>query len=167
MEHHQEAFYQDPKFWVIVSFICFVLLAFRKISALIAKVLDDRSEKIRVELEAAKALRAEAEVVLADYKQKQAMYMQEAQAMIEKAQADAQSQATQAEKELKLAIEERTKNAMQKIAQEEATAVAEVRAHVVEIALSAARSVIVEQTDASLQEKLLSSALAEIERKVH
>ncbi len=167
MENHQQAFYQDPKFWVIVSFVGFVLLAFRKVSALITKGLDGRSERIRVELETASRLRAEAETVLAEYKQKQAEYTKEAEALLQKARDDAATLSAHAAKELRAVLEERTKNAMEKIAQEEAAAIAEVRAHIVELALGAAKNVISQQMDKSAQEKLLTAALADIERKVH
>ncbi|NBX03222.1 MAG: F0F1 ATP synthase subunit B [Alphaproteobacteria bacterium] len=165
MEH--EAFYDNPVFWVSVAFVAFIVLAYKKVSTLLVKALDDRSEKIRVELETARALRAEAEAVLAEYKQKQAEYLKEAEAMLARARSDADAMSAHAEKELKAALDERTKNALEKIAQEEMSAVAEVRAHVVDMALSAARDTISKQMTAPAQEKLLAAALSDIERKVH
>jgi F-type H+-transporting ATPase subunit b len=167
--HHDvaEAFYLNPQFWVLAAFVVFVVLAAKAISKMIAGVLDGRSGKIKAELEEARRLREEAQAVLAQYKQKQAEYLKEAEALLTRAQMDADTLSAHAEKELRTALDERTKNAVEKIAQEEEKAIAEVRAHVVDIALATARSVIVEQVSATSQENLLALAIADIERKIH
>ena len=165
MEH--EAFYLDPHFWVLASFIAFFLLAGKAVCRLFAGVLDARSAKIQSELDAARALRVEAENVLAEYKKKQAEYLKEAEVMFERAQTDAFTLTAHAEKELRASLDERTKNALEKIAQEETNAIAEVRNHIVDVALAAARAVIVEQVSHTSHEKLLALAIADIERKIH
>ena len=168
MEHEaQEAFYLDPHFYVLAAFVIFVLLAGRAICGFIAGVLDARSHQIKAELDAARALRIEAEQVLAEYKQKQAEYLKEAQLMFERAQNDAFAISTRAEKDLHATLDERTRNAVAKIAQEETNAIAEVRNHIVDVSLAAARAVIVEQMSATSQESLLALAIADIERKIH
>jgi len=169
MEHEatKEAFYLDPHFWVLAAFVVFCLLAAKTVSKMIAGVLDARSAKIQAELDETRRLRTEAEEILAQYKQKQAEYLKEAEAMLARAQMDADTLSAHAEKDLRAALDERTKNAVEKIAQEETNAIAEVRAHVVDIALAAARAVIVEQVSSTSQDKLLSLAIADIERKIH
>jgi F-type H+-transporting ATPase subunit b len=65
----------DPKFWVAVSFFIFVALAYKKLAVFTTRSLDDRSARIRHDLDEARRLREEAESVLAQYKQKQAEWI--------------------------------------------------------------------------------------------
>lgn len=157
----------DPKFWVAVSFLLMVGLGYKKIFALIARGLDERSVKIKAELEHARALREQSEAVLADYKRKQAEYLKEAETMLVKAREDAAMISRQAEKDLKEALDARMKQAMDKISREEAQAIQEVRNHVVDIALASARAVIVNHMGKLTQEELIKLALVDIERKIH
>lgn len=157
----------DPKFWVAVSFFIFVALAYKKIVAFTTRSLDDRSARIRHELDEARRLREEAEAVLAQYKQKQAEYLKEAERMLADARRDADTLRAYAEKELAAQLEGRTKQAMERIAQEERQAVAEVRNHVVDIALATARSMIADHVSKLSQDELVQLAVSDIERKIH
>jgi F-type H+-transporting ATPase subunit b len=165
MEH--ESLLTDPRTWVTAAFLTFVLLAYKKIAALIANGLDNRTARIKAELDEARRLREEAEAVLAEYKQKQAEYLKEAEQMLESAKNDAQQLRAYAEAELKASLDARMKQAVERIAQEEASAINDVRDHVVDIALAAARNIISDQVGTMSQEELIKLALADIERKVH
>ena len=165
MEH--ESLLTDPRTWVTAAFLTFVLLDYKKIAALIANGLDNRTARIKSELDEARRLREEAEAVLAEYKQKQAEYLKEAEQMLESAKNDAQQLRAYAETELKASLDARMKQAVERIAQEEASAINDVRDHVVDIALAAARNIISDQVGTMSQEELIKLALADIERKVH
>ncbi len=158
---------QDPQFWVCVAFIAFVALVYKKAFLFSTKALDSRSAKIKEELDQARTLREEAETVLADYKRKQAEYLKEAEEMIARARDDANTFRAQAEKQLKSDMEIRTKQAIDKIAREENQAIQDVRNHVVDIALSAARAVIIDHVGNLSQDELVKLAIADIERKIH
>jgi F-type H+-transporting ATPase subunit b len=157
----------EPKFWVAVAFVLFVALTYKKISKILLGALDARSAKIKIELDHARRLREEAEQVLAEYKQKQAEYLKEAQSMFDRAQKDASDFGANAQAELKSALDTRMQNAIERIDQEELKAIQDVRSHVVDIALAAARALIIDHVSSMPQEELLKLALADIERKVH
>lgn len=158
----------NPVFWVAASFVGFLAIAvYFKLPSMFIRMLDERSAKIKAELDTARSLREEAEQVLASYKQKQAEYLKEAEAMLHKARTDADMLRASAEKELKTMLDTRMKNALERIAQEEGKAIADVRNHVVDIALAAARAVIIDHASSGSQDELLKLALADIERKVH
>ena len=157
----------SPTFWVAMAFVLFVALSYKKLSALLLNALDNRSARIRTELEHAHNLRVQAEQVLAEYKKKQAEYLKEAEAMLKKAREDADRLTQQSEQELRSAMDARTKQALEKIAREEEHAIVEVRNHVVDIALAAARAVIVSHVGKLSQEELIRLAMADIERKIH
>jgi len=157
----------DPRFWVTVAFFTFIGLSYKKIAALACRALDDRSARIKSELDEARRLRTEAEQVLEQYKQKQMEYLQEAESMLANARKDADAMRAFTETELKGALEIRMKQALDRIAQEESNAVADVRNHVVDIALAAARALIVDHVSTLSQDELIKLAMSDIERKIH
>lgn len=163
----EESMLADPRFWVAVAFTAMVALGYKRIAAFITGALDERSAKIKSELDHARSLREQAEAVLADYKKKQAEYLKEAEAMLAKARNDTDLLRAQSERELKEALDARMKQAMEKITREEAQAVQDVRNHVVDIALAAARAAISTHIGKLSQEELIKLALADIERKIH
>ncbi|MGI9312013.1 MAG: ATP F0F1 synthase subunit B, partial [Alphaproteobacteria bacterium] len=57
--------------WVAIGFILFILLLiYFKIPNQITKILDDRSKKIKDELDEAKRLREEAQTILSEFQKK-------------------------------------------------------------------------------------------------
>ncbi len=60
-----------PEFWVLISFLLFMgVILYNRVPALIGKTLDARAAAIRTELDEARRLREEAQVLLADYQRK-------------------------------------------------------------------------------------------------
>lgn len=157
----------DAKFWVLVAFVTFFALLGKKLWKFATGSLDARSARIAEELATARRLREEAEAVLASYRKKQKECLAEAESIVEKAREDAAAMARAAEADLKAALDARTKLAMEKIEQEEARAMQEVQHHVVDIALAAARELIVEHLSKMPADELVKRAVADIERKLH
>lgn len=158
---------EDPRFWVAVAFFIFFALFYKKIARFAFGSLDARGAKIKHELDEARRLREEAQGILEQYKQKQAHYLKEAEQILADAKRDADTLRAQAEKNMNAQLEGRTKQAMDRIAQEEAQAITDVRNHVVDVALAAARSLIVEHVGSLSQDELVKLALSDIERKIH
>ncbi len=161
------AILHEPTFWVTVAFVAFIALAYKKVAAIGTKALDGRAERIRVELDEARRLREEAEALLAEYKRRQGDYLKEAETILAAARRDADALSSYTEKELRAALDARMKQAVEKIAQEESRAVADVRNHVVDISLAAARNIIADHISTMPQEELIRLALSDLERKVH
>lgn len=158
---------EDPRFWVAIAFFVFVVLTYKKIASFALRALDDRSAKIKAELDEAHALRVQAEAVLDQYRQKQSEYLKEAETILDNARRDADMMRSFTENELKAALETRMKQALDRIAQEESHAIADVRNHVVDIALASARALIVDHVSTMSQDELIKLALTDIERKIH
>lgn len=160
--------FEDPTFWVAVGTTLFVLLVIRlKVPGQVAKMLDDRADGIRAELEEARRLRSEAEVLLTEYRKKTANAAQEAQAIIDNAKASAERMAADAKVQLQQQIERRAKMAEQKIAQAEAEAIADVRAAATTAATAAAGAVIAQRMTESKGDALIDSAIGELKAKLH
>lgn len=157
----------EPKFWVALAFVLFVFLTAKKITALLLSFLDKRSAEIKKELETARNLRIEAEETLALYRQKQAEFSKEAENILAKARSDSEASSVHAQAELKIALDARLKQATDKIAQEEAAAITDVRNRIVNLALETARTVIASQAGKISQNEFIKIAISDIERKIH
>src|ERR1700677_376123 len=135
----------EPETWVGVAFVIFVAIMVRLgVPRLITKTLDDRSARIKAELDEAMRLRQEAEVVLAQYRRKQQEAEAEAAAIIVTARAEAERLAAEAKTKVEDFIARRTKMAESKIAQAEAQALADVRAAAADAAVTAAERILVD-----------------------
>ncbi|MFN0194249.1 MAG: F0F1 ATP synthase subunit B, partial [Aestuariivirga sp.] len=132
-------FFGDPASWVLVSFLLFIaLLIYLKVPAMAAKALDDRAAKIAKELEEARKLREEAQALLDSYKAKRGEAEREAAGIVAQARTDAEEFAAESRRKLSETIERRSKQAEQKIAQAEASAMKDVRDLATELAIKAA-----------------------------
>ncbi len=157
----------DEHFWVAVSFVCFVLAVYKPVAGFIAKALDSKIARIRSELEDVLKLKHEAEAILKAYREKNANAEKEAAEIIENARLEAKEIIDEAKKSLEYAITKRTELATQKIAQAEAEALRSIKDNAVDITVSAAKSLIMENLSREASEELLLSAIESLERKFH
>ena len=157
----------NPTTWVGLAFLIFVALAAKPVGRALATMLDKRSERIKRELEEAVRLREEAQALLAEYQKKQQECMQEAERIIEGTKQDAKRMAQQAEEALKASLEKRLVLANEKIAQSEHKTLQDVQEHLVDIATSAARTIVQEHVASGGGDELVRLATADIERKLH
>jgi F-type H+-transporting ATPase subunit b len=166
MEHaHGYAyFWLDPKFWVAVSFLIFVALAGKTGWAAITKMLDGRADKIRGDLAEAARLRGEAEAMLKQAEADRAAALVEAEALITRARAEAERVAAAAATEAEAAAKRRERMALDRIAAAEAAALTEVRHAAADIAITAARTVLVETMTADADAALIDRAVADLPR---
>jgi F-type H+-transporting ATPase subunit b len=158
----------NPEFWVGVGIMIFLgLLLWQKVPGLIAKSLDERAAGIAKELAEATRLREEAEVLLAQYKDKRAKADEEAAAIVTEAKAEAERFAKEARAGIAAQIERRAKQAEEKIAQAEAQAVAEVRALAADAAAAAAEKLIAARLDDKRTADLIKRSIEEIPSKLN
>jgi F-type H+-transporting ATPase subunit b len=152
--------FADPEFWVLVAVVIFVALVWKPAKRLLIGGLDARIERIRAELATARRLRDEAEEALAAYRQQERQATAEAQAIVAHAKAEAERVARQSVLDLEQALQRRRQLAAERVAQEEQKALAEIRAVAVEIAIAAARRVIVAELDETRGAALIDAAIA-------
>jgi F-type H+-transporting ATPase subunit b len=161
--HHLLA---DPEFWVLISVIAFAVAVFKPLSRLIVGGLDARAERIRADLDEARRLRAEAEALLADYQRQQREAAAQAEAMVAHARQEAERIAAQAARDLEQSLARRQTLAEERIAQAEVKATAEIRAVAVDVAINAAREVIVSELDQQRGAALLDDAIAALPQQL-
>lgn len=157
----------DEKFWVFISFVIFVLLIIKPLTRTIVSGLDNRSQRIKDELERAVALREEAQAILADYKRKQQEALREAQRIIEQAESASQHMLEQSRIELEEALNRRVEMAMQKIAHYESLVLQEVRGNTVDLAIRAVTSILQEDLKKDTVDNSIELSIAEIDKRFH
>ncbi|HKP23360.1 MAG TPA: F0F1 ATP synthase subunit B [Dongiaceae bacterium] len=158
---------ENPHTWVYLAFFIFVALAGPKIWKALAQMLDRRSLQIKSDLDEAQKLKDEAQALLAEYQRKQRDAMREAEEIIANAKSLAQRQIKDAGRKLEENLARREKASLEKIAQAEAQALAEVRREAVDVATAAAAQVIRGQVDGTRGSALIDQAIAEVEKKLH
>lgn len=160
------ALLRDHHFWVLVSFLIFIALAWKPAVRSITTGLDNRAARIRSDLDEARRLRDEAEQLLAEYRRQEREGAAQAQSIIAHAREEAERVAAQAARDLDLLLARRQRLAEERIAQAEARAAAEVRAAAVDTAIAAAREVIASQVDERRGDALIDSAIAALPQRL-
>jgi len=130
--------------WATIGLVTFLgILVYVGVPKTVLGMLDDKSKKIADDLDEAKRLREEAQSLLAEYERKRQAAEEEAQEIIEAAKSEASRLTEEAQASLEDLITRRTKAVEEKIAQAESQAIADVRARSADIAVEAARHVLV------------------------
>lgn len=158
----------DPLFWVLVAFLIFVgALLYYGVPAMVGKMLDERADGIRRELDEARKLREQAQALLADYQRKSREAENEAKSIIEQAKREAEAMASETKKTLAESIERRSKQAEEKIARAEAQAISEVRATAVQTALAAAEKMLKARVPGQVGDSLIDQSIKELKGKLN
>lgn len=161
------AILHNPHTWVYVGLAIFVVLVGPKIWKALSTMLDQRSLKIKADLDEAQKLKDEAQALLAEYQRKQRDAMREADDIIANAKSLASRQIKEAAEKLEQNLARREKASLDKIAQAEAQALAEVRREAVDVATAAAAKLIQSQLDGAKGGALIDQAIAEVGKKLH
>src|SRR6056297_4125425 len=158
----------NTDFVVSIAFLVFIgILLYFKVPALVGGMLDKRADSIKSELDEAKALREEAQSLLASYERKQKEVQEQADRIIAHAKSEANEAADQAKEDIKASIKRRLKAAEDQIASAETSAIREVRDEAVRIAIGAAKDVVAKNMTAADGNKLIDEAISDVDAKLH
>lgn len=156
------------EFWVAVAFVIFLgVLVYFGAHKMILNALDERSARIKAELDEARRLREEAQALLAEYQRKKGDAEREAAGILAGAKAEAERLAAEAKVKSEEFLARRTKLAELKIAQAEAQALADVRNAAAEAAVAAAERVLTDTVKGKLAEDLIGKGIAEVKSKLN
>jgi len=158
----------NTNFIVSMAFILFILVLFYfKVPSLLGGMLDKRADDIKSELDEARALREEAQTILASYERKQKEVQEQSGRIVEAAKEEAKLAAEAAKEDLKKSIARRLAAAQDQIASAEASAVKEVRDQAIEVAVSAASEIVASQMSAAQGNALIEAAIKDVDAKLH
>jgi F-type H+-transporting ATPase subunit b len=159
--------FRDPEFYVLLAVVIFLVVVWKPMRRAIVGALDSRAGRIRQELDAARNLRDEAQQALAAYQRQQQEGAAEAHAIITHAKEEAERIAAQSLRDLETTLSRRQQLAQERIVQEEAKAIAEIRAIAVDVAIAASRQVIAASLDERRGAALIDNAIAVLPRQLH
>ena len=159
--------FAEPEVWVLLAVLTFVIGVWKPARRVILGGLDARAVRIRDELETARRLRDEAHEALVGYQKQQREAAAGAEAIIAHAKAEAERIAAQAARNLEETLERRRRLAEERIAQEEAKALAEIRGVTVDVAIAAARQVIIAELDEQRGAALIDAAITALPEQLH
>ena len=151
---------------VLAALVVLAVLVWRPVKRMVLGTLDGRAERIRAELDEAQRLHEEAKRLLAKYERQ----LGEGQKLAEEIRSEGAGERARVEARLKAELEtsmqRRTEQAMDRIAQEEARAVAEVRARAADLAIRATRRILTERLGDDQAQTLIRNAIAEVKQKL-
>ena len=127
--------------------------------------MDQRADAIRKQLDETQNLREEAQAALASYQRQQRDALAEADEIVAQAKADAERLKVQAENVLTATIKRREEQAVERIAQAEATAIKDVRDQAIELAIGVATKIITEKMTKTVQNELVKDASEDLIKK--
>ncbi len=163
-EHEATLLGLGPEGWVYTGITIFFLIAIfgAKAHRQLLGALDAQIAETRKSLDEAKAIREEAEAVLASAKAQQAASAKEAKAIIAHASDEAKAIIAKAEADTSDLVARREKMAEDKIAAAERSAVEELRAKAADAAAAAARGLIAANHDAKADKALVDQAIGSL-----
>jgi F-type H+-transporting ATPase subunit b len=158
----------NAEFWVAVAFVIFVGFAiYMGVHRVVLDALDQRSARIKAELDEAVRLKEEAQGLLAQYQRKHEEAEREADGIIGSAKIEAERIAAEAKTKMEDFVARRTRMAQDKIAQAEAQAVADVRAAAAEAAVAAAERILTQSAQGKVADDLIAQGIRDVKQKLN
>lgn len=160
-------FFAEPENWVAIAFLIVVALLVRPVSRALAKTLDGRRDDIKRRLDEAAKLHAEAQALLAQHQKRQREAQKDADEMLASARAEAARMKEAGVKELEELLKRREQQALARIDQAEAEALAEVRGVAIDLAMEAARRIIAENMTPEKSAQLADKTIEDLGEHFH
>ncbi len=158
----------NTDFVVLIGFLLFLAILFYfGVPAMLGRMLDQRAEGIRAELDEARALREEAQTLLASYERRAREVEEQSSRIVAEARASAEEAAELAKADIARSITRRLAAAEDQIASAEAKASRAVRDRAASVAVAVAAEIIAGQTSAADQNKMIDEAIDEVGQRLH
>jgi F-type H+-transporting ATPase subunit b len=159
--------FHDAEFWVLIAFLIAVAFLVYKAKDRVLAGLDDRSARIKTELDEARRLANESQENLARFQRRQRDALKESEAIIALARDEAKRAAEAAKADLAAALERRKRQAIERVALAEARATSEIRHAAIEVALAALRRLLAQTIDAKQRAALIDDAIEALPPTLH
>ena len=152
----------DATFWVTISFLLFLgILIYFKIPQKIKEILEKNISKIKNQINEAEKLKEDAKNILIEHEKKISNSKNEVKEMIERANEEAEKNAIRISKDFQNLMENRKKNAQDRIAQLKNQAEKDIKNASVKIAIESVEKLIKNTLDKSKLDKIYSSSIEE------
>ena len=152
--------------WLLISLIILIVLVWKPFKLHVLGGLDRRGQDIRNELDAAKRLHEEAKELLARHRRQ--LHEGESLAADIEARAKVETERLQIrlKAEFEQLIDRRTQQAEERIAQEEARALADVRARAADLTVATTRRLLTEKLGGDAAQRVMQASIGEVTKKL-
>ncbi len=158
----------EPEFWVAVAFVIFIgIIVYYRVPQMMIGALDQRTARIKAELDEARRLREEAQQLLEQYQRKRQEAEKEAEILLASARAEAERAASEAKQKMEEFVARRTRMAETKINQAEAQALNDVRAAAADAAIVAAERILADMAKGSVADALIQQGIRDVRAKLN
>ncbi|TNC68805.1 F0F1 ATP synthase subunit B [Rubellimicrobium roseum] len=158
----------NTNFIVLLAFLLVVgILVWFGVPKMIGDLLDRRAEGIRKDLAEARALREEAQTLVASFDRKRQEMAAQADRIVADARAEAERAAAQAKADAAQAVQRRIQGAEEQIAAAQAKAIREVKDRAVTVAIAAAQEVLAQQMTPAARGQLIDDSIATVGQRLH
>jgi F-type H+-transporting ATPase subunit b len=154
----------NPEIYILAAFLIFFGLFGRVLWRAVAGMLDGHANVIRVELEEAAKLRAEAEQMLRDAQAARAAALDEAREILTRSRAEAANVTQAAYAEAEAQARRRERLALDRIAAAEKAVINEIQQTAADVAVQAARVVIADTLSAGDDAAIVDRAIGALPR---
>ena len=152
----------DATFWVMISFLIFIgLLVYFGIPKKIKKILDENISNIKNEIDEADKLKEEAKNILTEHEKKISNSKAEVKLMVDKANDEAEKNVIKTNQDFHNLIENRKKNAEERIKQLKNQALKDIKNTSVKIAIESVEKLLKNSLDKSKLDKIYASSIEE------
>tara|TARA_B100001741_G_scaffold215860_1_gene178826 strand:- start:169 stop:666 length:498 start_codon:yes stop_codon:yes gene_type:complete len=152
----------DATFWVTISFFIFIgILIYFKIPQKVKKILEQNILDIKNQISEAEKLKEDAKNILIDHEKKISNSKNEVKEMLDKANDEAEKNVIRINKDFHNLMENRKKNAEERIRQLKNQAEKDIKNASVKIAIESVEKLIKNSLDKSKLDKIYSSSIEE------
>ncbi len=149
----------NEKFWLAIAFTCFAVIILKYVWPLIAKALDGRSKQIAEDILAAKELKEKAEQLLASVEKYKIESEKFAEKLLHDAEVESKKLLIAAKESADNEIKKKTEAALERIKVEEASAIRDIKAHIVESTMENINKELEKNIGTTEQEKIFDLAI--------
>jgi len=150
----------DAAFWVAVSFFIFCgVLIYLKVPQKINSSLTNQINEIKKEIDVAEKIKAEAKNLLSNYENKIDKSKKETKTIVNNAKKDCEKIILEKTEKFHQLMENRKKNAEQKIAQMKENALSDIKNISIKISIKAVKNLIKNSIDKNKLEKIYTKSL--------
>ena len=152
----------DATFWVTISFFIFIgILIYFKIPQKVKTILEQNILDIKNQISEAEKLKEDAKNILIDHEKKISDSKNEVKEMLDKANDEAEKNVIRINKDFHILMENRKKNAEERIRQLKNQAEKDIKNASVKIAIESVEKLIKNSLDKSKLDKIYSSSIEE------
>jgi len=160
MPQFDTSFLLSLVFWSVVSFGILLIILYKFGLPPILGLLEEREQRIKMDLDRAEQARQEAEARLAEYERRLKQAQSEARAILEEARLQAQRQAEESQKRTEQQATAMIRDAQEEMARERARLRDELRAETVGLVISVAEQILARRLTDEDDRRLIDEALA-------